>query len=148
MKKKSNYTIGIDLGGRKHQVCVLGRDGEVVEGKTIGSDRDALRTLARRFPGAELYKELYGSDPLQVDLPSALRAIRANTGLLTRRVTGIGRLNQERHPLSPEQRMGALDHVRGGPGSSGVPAYLVRERVEMPRSRSCSSTAPQTCSSR
>jgi len=57
MKKKSDCTIGIDLGDRKHQVCVLDRDGEVVEGKAIGSDRDALRTLARRFPGARVIIE-------------------------------------------------------------------------------------------
>ena len=57
MKKKSDCTIGIDLGDRKHQVCVLDRDGEVVESKAIGSDRDALRTLARRFPGARVIIE-------------------------------------------------------------------------------------------
>ena len=57
MKKQSKHTIGIDLGDRKHQVCVLDRDGEVVEGKAIGSDRDALRTLARRFPGARVIIE-------------------------------------------------------------------------------------------
>ena len=52
MKKKSNCTVGIDLGDRTHQVCVLDREGEVVERKGIGSDRDALRTLARRYAGA------------------------------------------------------------------------------------------------
>ena len=57
MKKQSDCTIGIDLGDRKHQVCVLDRDGEVVESKTIGSDRDALRTLARRYPGARVIIE-------------------------------------------------------------------------------------------
>jgi transposase len=52
MKKRSKHTIGIDLGDRTHQVCVLDRQGEVVERKGIGSDRGALRSLARRYPGA------------------------------------------------------------------------------------------------
>lgn len=50
MKKQSN-TIGIDLGDRKHEVCVLDCDGEIVEKREIGSDRDALRHLAKKYPG-------------------------------------------------------------------------------------------------
>jgi len=46
MKKKQNYTIGIDLGDRQHEVCVIDHDGEIVETVSIGSDRDALRRLA------------------------------------------------------------------------------------------------------
>ena len=50
MKKKENYTIGIDLGDRQHEVCVIDHDGEIAETVSMGSDRDALRRLAKKYP--------------------------------------------------------------------------------------------------
>lgn len=63
MKKKQNYTIGIDLGDRKHEVCVLDRDGEVEETQSIGSDRDALRRLAKKYPKCLVIVECGAQSP-------------------------------------------------------------------------------------
>lgn len=54
---KRNYTIGIDLGDRKHEVCVLDVDGEIVWKESIRCDRDALRLLARKYPEARVIIE-------------------------------------------------------------------------------------------
>ena len=50
MKKQSKHTIGIDLGDRQHEVCVIDHEGEIAETRSIGSDRDALRSLAKKYP--------------------------------------------------------------------------------------------------
>lgn len=63
MKKKQSCTIGIDLGDRQHEVCVLDRDGEVVEAKKIGSDRDALRSLAKKYRKCRVIIECGAQSP-------------------------------------------------------------------------------------
>lgn len=57
MNNNNNHTVGIDLGDRKHEVCVLDHHGEVAEKLSIGSDRDALRRLARKYPGSRVIIE-------------------------------------------------------------------------------------------
>jgi hypothetical protein len=51
-KKSSTFTIGIDLGDRKHAVCVLDARGEVVKQESITNSRPSLVALSRRYPGA------------------------------------------------------------------------------------------------
>ena len=57
MKKQNYYTIGIDLGDRKHEMCVLDAGGEVEDRRGIGGGRDALKRLARKYPGARVIIE-------------------------------------------------------------------------------------------
>ncbi len=58
MKKKSSsssaITIGIDLGDRKHAVCVLASCGEILKQESIANNRGSLTELSRRHPGARV----------------------------------------------------------------------------------------------
>ena len=41
-------TIGLDLGGRRHPVCVLDASGEILAEETIAQTRGALTAFCRR----------------------------------------------------------------------------------------------------
>jgi transposase len=56
--KSSTYTIGIDLGNRKHAVCVLDAKGQVVTQDSITNSRPSLTALSRRYPGALMVMEV------------------------------------------------------------------------------------------
>lgn len=56
--KKSAITIGIDLGDRKHSVCVLDAKGDVLKQETITNSRASLTALSRRYPGALMVMEV------------------------------------------------------------------------------------------
>ncbi|MGL5016496.1 MAG: IS110 family transposase [Luteolibacter sp.] len=56
--KKSAITIGIDLGDRKHAVCVLDAKGEVLKQESITNTRASLTALSRRHPGALMVMEV------------------------------------------------------------------------------------------
>jgi transposase len=59
MKTKSSaITIGIDLGDRKHAVCVLNAKGEILKEETITNSRGSLVALSRRYPGALMAMEV------------------------------------------------------------------------------------------
>ena len=49
---RSEFTIGLDLGERRHRFCVLNGKGEVVEEDTLGNDRASLGRLSARYRGA------------------------------------------------------------------------------------------------
>lgn len=57
------YTIGIDLGDRKHEVCVLDAAGEVVWRGKVDNSREALARLARKYPGARVVVECGAQSP-------------------------------------------------------------------------------------
>src|SRR2546429_8669800 len=55
MKEQSNrseFTIGLDLGERRHRFCALNGKGEVEEEGTLGNDRACLARLTARYRGA------------------------------------------------------------------------------------------------
>jgi transposase len=60
MKKpnSSSITIGIDLGDRKHAVCVLDAKGEVLKQESITNTRPSLTALSRRYPRALMVMEV------------------------------------------------------------------------------------------
>lgn len=35
-------TIGLDLGDKKHSICVLNADGEIIDERTITNHRESL----------------------------------------------------------------------------------------------------------
>ena len=45
------------MGNCKHEVCVIDRDAEVVETRSIGSERNALRRLAKKYPKSRVVIE-------------------------------------------------------------------------------------------
>jgi transposase len=59
MKNQSSaITIGLDLGDRKHSVCVLDAKGEILKQETITNSRGSLVALSRRYPGALVAMEV------------------------------------------------------------------------------------------
>ncbi len=46
-KKAHQTTIGIDLGDKQHAVCILGKDGEVLQEFNIRNQREELLRLAQ-----------------------------------------------------------------------------------------------------
>lgn len=56
--KSSTVVIGLDLGDRRHAVCVLGADGEILRERTIANSRNALDKLSDAWPGALMVMEV------------------------------------------------------------------------------------------
>ena len=51
------YTIGLDLGDRRHHVCALNGSGEIVTEEVIPNARETLLVLSARFPRATVIME-------------------------------------------------------------------------------------------
>ncbi len=56
-------TIGLDLGDKKHALCVLNQDGEIVDERTITNHRESLRRLSQKHPGARIAFEVGSHSP-------------------------------------------------------------------------------------
>jgi transposase len=70
MKSKAKITsrqfetyIGVDLGDKKHHVCVTDKDGVIIKECTIANDRHALRQLCRDYPGGSVALEVGAHSP-------------------------------------------------------------------------------------
>ena len=55
--RSSNYTIGLDLGDRRHHVCVLNGRAQPVAEEVIANTRENLLVLSARFPRATFIME-------------------------------------------------------------------------------------------
>jgi transposase len=51
-------TIGLDLGDRKHSICVLDHRGEILKEESISNSRGGLSALSKRHPGALMVMEV------------------------------------------------------------------------------------------
>ena len=51
------YTIGLDLGDRRHHVSVLNARGGIVAQEVMANSRETLLVLSVRFPGATFVME-------------------------------------------------------------------------------------------
>ena len=51
------YTIGVDLGDRRHAVCVLNAQGVMVAEAMIANTRECLTAFGQRYPGATIVME-------------------------------------------------------------------------------------------
>jgi len=67
---RSEFTIGLDLGERRHRFCALNGKGEVVEEGILGNERVSLGRLSAR------YREGLGWEVI-VSNPRKVRAGRA-----------------------------------------------------------------------
>jgi len=117
--------IGIDLGDRKHAICVLDKKGKILREDTLVNDRKHLVELAREYPGARVAMEVGTHSPwisrllvkegMEVFVANArkLHAIYANERkcdeLDARMLARIARLDPSL--LSPV-RHGSEDHQR------------------------------------
>jgi transposase len=57
MNSTDKLTIGLDLGDRRHTVCVLSASGDIVTEEVIGNTRECLEAFAARFPAATIVME-------------------------------------------------------------------------------------------
>jgi len=48
----SSFTIGLDLGDRRHTACVLNEAGDIVTAEAIANTCECLTAFAARFPTA------------------------------------------------------------------------------------------------
>jgi transposase len=87
----NNITIGLDLGDRRHAVCVLSASGQILAEEAIPNTRECLMAFSPRYPGATFVMEtgthspwvsrlLQGlGHPVLVANARKLRAISAST---------------------------------------------------------------------
>lgn len=54
---KKNYTIGLDLGDRRHHGCVLDAEGAIVTEEVVVNTRECLLALSGRFRRATVLME-------------------------------------------------------------------------------------------
>jgi len=108
VKPKSSIAIGIDLGDRKHAVCVLDANGEIVMQEIITNSRGSLPALSRRFPGALMVMEVGMHSPWTSRFLPGLghRVLGANP-----RMVRANYQNERKHPSV--RRLNELDFLRG-----------------------------------
>ena len=136
-------TIGLDLGDRRHTVCVLDEAGDIVAEEVITNTRECLEIFAARFPGATIVMETGTHSPwvsrlfeakghrvfvanarkLRAISQSATKSDREDAQMLAR----LGRadpqlLSPVRHRSEPTQRVLVRLKVREA---------LVRSRVNL-----------------
>ena len=56
-------TIGLDLGDKKHAICVLNQAGEIVEERSITNHRESLRRLSQKYPKSRIAMEVGQHSP-------------------------------------------------------------------------------------
>lgn len=54
---KTTLTLGLDLGDRRHAVCVLDEQGQITAEETLPNTRETLEQLSKRYPGATIAME-------------------------------------------------------------------------------------------
>jgi transposase len=55
--KLNSLTIGLDLGDRKHHVCVLNASGKIAAEEVITNTRECITRFAERYPRATYVME-------------------------------------------------------------------------------------------
>jgi len=58
-----SITIGLDLGDKKHAICVLNAEGEIIDERTITNHRESLRRLSQKYPAARIAHEVGTHSP-------------------------------------------------------------------------------------
>lgn len=53
----NELTIGLDLGDRRHHVCVLNSSGEIIAEEVLPNTRECLSAYTARYPGATIIME-------------------------------------------------------------------------------------------
>lgn len=55
--KTQNYTIGMDLGDNRHDVCIIDGKGDVIERSEVENTRKSLTAFLEKYPGAQVIME-------------------------------------------------------------------------------------------
>lgn len=61
--KQPAHIIGLDLGDKRHAICVLNRRGEIIDERSITNHRESLRRLSQKYPKARLAMEVGSHSP-------------------------------------------------------------------------------------
>ena len=61
--KPDHYYIGIDLGDRSHEICVLDHAGEIKAQRKVVNDRPSLKELVELYPGSTVIMECGAHSP-------------------------------------------------------------------------------------
>lgn len=56
-------TIGLDLGDKRHSICVLDIAGNIIDERTITNHKESLRRLSLKYPGARIALEVGSHSP-------------------------------------------------------------------------------------
>ena len=48
----TNVTIGMDLGDKNHEVCLLDQEGNMIDRFTVGNTRGQLQKVFAQYKGA------------------------------------------------------------------------------------------------
>lgn len=75
----SSQYIGIDLGDRRHAVCVLGVEGNILKEQSIINSRRSLEKLSQTYPGAVMVMEVGMHSPWTSRLLEALATLEHST---------------------------------------------------------------------
>lgn len=51
-------TVGIDLGDKKHAICAIDFEGEMIEQRSITNHRESIRRLSQKYPEARMVMEV------------------------------------------------------------------------------------------
>jgi len=54
---KKGITIGMDLGDKKHQVCILDKTGKIIAEEEVAGNRAAMASFFKRYRGAVVAME-------------------------------------------------------------------------------------------
>lgn len=85
-----SITIGLDLGDKKHALCVLNHEGDIIDEREITNHLESLRRLSQKYPKSRIAMEVGSHSPwisrflkslgheIFVANPRKLRAIYAN----------------------------------------------------------------------
>lgn len=57
------HTLGLDLGDKRHALCVLDASGEITAESKVTNSRRALERLAKKYPGARVAMEVGSHSP-------------------------------------------------------------------------------------
>lgn len=136
-------TIGLDLGDKKHAICVIDQAGAIIDERTITNHKESLRRLSQKYPQSRIALEAGTHSPwtsrLLRDLdhevivanPRKLRAIytsnRKSDQTDARMIARLARVDVELlHPIqhSTEQAQRDLLQVK-------LRDNLVRQRVDI-----------------
>ncbi|MDA0814662.1 MAG: IS110 family transposase [Verrucomicrobia bacterium] len=56
-------TVGIDLGDKKHAICALDPNGEILDQRKITNHKESLRRLSQKYPTARMVMEVGSHSP-------------------------------------------------------------------------------------
>ena len=131
--RSSNYTIGLDLGDRRHHVCILNGRAQPVAEEVIANTRENLLVLSARFPRATFIMETGTHSPwvsrfLEEQGHRVLVANARKLRAICSFAAVLDRAEQRLVPAEPRQHPGILRVVPGVTLGRNAAAWRWRSR--------------------